>query len=48
MFPYQWLDSKEKLSHKGSVSYGDLCRSLKTDKYIQLLKELKANDFTDD
>ena len=47
MFPYQWLDSKEKLSHKGSVSYGDL-KTDKTDKYIQLLKELKANDFTDD
>ena len=37
MFPYEWLDSYEKLSHVGLVSYEDFYSSLKStiarDKY---------------
>ena len=37
MFPYEWLDSYEKLSHVGPVSYEDFYSSLKStitrDKY---------------
>ena len=30
MFPYEWLDSYEKLSHVGPVSYEDFYSSLKS------------------
>ena len=39
MFPYEWLDSYEKLSHVGPVSYEDFYSSLKStitrDEYEQ-------------
>ena len=50
MFPYEWLDSYEKLSHVGRVSYEDFYSSLKPtitrDEYEQFLKLFKANDCT--
>ena len=50
MFPYEWLDSYEKLSHVGPVSYKDFYSSLKPtitrDEYEQFLKLFKANDCT--
>ena len=50
MFPYEWLDSYEKLSHVGPVSYEDLYSSLKPtvtrDEYEQFLKLFNANDCT--
>ena len=50
MFPYEWLDSYEKLSHVGPVSYEDFYSSLKStitrDKYGQFLKLFKENDCT--
>ena len=49
MFPCEWLDSHEKLSHVGAVSYGDFYSNLKSsnitrDEYEQFLKLLKEND----
>ena len=49
MFPYEWLDSYEKLSHVGPVSYEDFYSSLKSsiitrDEYNQFLKLFKEND----
>ena len=50
MLPYEWLDSYEKLSHVGSVSYEDFYSSLKPtitrDEYKQFLKLFKENDCT--
>ena len=50
MFPHEWLDSYEKLSHVGPVSYENFCSSLKStitrDKYEQFLKVFKKNDCT--
>ena len=50
MFPYEWLNSYEKLSHVGSVSYEDFYSSLKStitrDEYEQFLKMFKENDCT--
>ena len=50
MFPYEWLDSYEKLSHVGPVSYEDFYSSLKStitrDEYEQFLKLFKENDCT--
>ena len=50
MFPYEWLDSYEKVSHVGPVSYEDFCSSLKPtitrDEYEQFLKLFKENDCT--
>ena len=50
MFPYEWLDGYEKLSHAGPVSYEDFYRSLKSiitrDEYEQFLKLFKGDDCT--
>ena len=50
MFPYEWLDSYEKLSHVGPVSYEDFYSSLKStitrDEYEQFLKLFKESDCT--
>ena len=50
MFPYEWLDSYEKLSHVGPVSYERFYSSLKPaitrDEYEQFLKLFKENDCT--
>ena len=50
MFPYEWLNSYEKLSHLGPLSYGDFYNSLKPtiarDEYKQFLKLFKENDCT--
>ena len=50
MFPYEWLDSYEKLSHVGPVSYEGFYSSLEPtitrDEYEQFLKLLKENDCT--
>ena len=51
MFPCEWLDSYEKLSHVGPVSYEDFYSSLKSsnitrDEYEQFLKLFKENDCT--
>ena len=51
MFPYEWLDSYEKLSNVGPVSYEDFYSNLKSsnitrDEYEQFLKLFKANDCT--
>ena len=48
MFPYEWLDSYEKLSHVGSVCYEDFYSSLKSsnitkDEYEQFLKLFKGD-----
>ena len=50
MFPYEWLDSYEKLSHIEPVGYEDFYSSLKPtipkDEYEQFFKLFKANDST--
>ena len=51
MFQYEWLDSHEKLSHIGPVSYEDFYSNLKSseiirDEYEQFLKLFKENDCT--
>ena len=50
MFPYEWLDSYEKLSHVGPVCYKDFYSSLKPtitgDEHEQFLKLFKENDCT--
>ena len=50
MFPCEWLDSHEKLSHVGPVGYKDFCGSLTPtiakNEYEQFLKMFKANDCT--
>ena len=51
VFPYEWLDSYEKLSHVGPVSYEDFYSNLKSsnitrDEYEQFLKLFKENDCT--
>ena len=50
IFPYEWLDSYEKLSHVGPVSYEHFYSSLKPaitrDEYKQFLKLFKENDCT--
>ena len=51
MFPCEWLDSYEKLSHVGPVSHEDFYSSLKSsnikrDEYEQFLKLFKENDCT--
>ena len=50
MFPYEWLDSYEKLSHVGPVSSEDFYSSLKPiitrDDYENFLKLFKENDCT--
>ena len=49
VFPYEWLDSYEKLSHVGPVGYEDFCSSLKITiakyEYEQVLKIFQANDW---
>ena len=48
MFPYEWLDGHEKLSHVGSVSYEDFYSSLKPtitrDEHELFFKMFKEND----
>ena len=48
MFPYDWLDNYEKLSHVGPVGYQDFYSSFKPtitkDKCKQFLKMFQAND----
>ena len=51
MFPYEWLDSYEKLSHVAPVSNEDFYSNLKSsnitrDEYEQFLNLLKENDCT--
>ena len=50
MFPCEWLDSHEKLSHVGPVSYEDFYSILKPtiarDEYEQFFKLFKENDCT--
>ena len=50
MFPYKWLDSYEKLSHVGPVSYEDFYSSIKStitrDEYEQFFKLFNENDCT--
>ena len=51
MFPYEWLDSHEKLTHVDLVSYDDFYSSLKSsnitrDEYELFLKLFKENDCT--
>ena len=50
LFPYEWLDSYEKLRHVGPVSYEDIYSSFKStitrDKYKQFLTLFKKNDCT--
>ena len=50
MLPYEWLDSYEKLSHLGPVSYEDFHSSLKPtitrDEYERFLKLFKEKDCT--
>ena len=49
MFLYEWLDSYEKLSHVGPVSYEDfssLKPTITRDEYEQFLKLFKENDCT--
>ena len=50
MFPYEWLDSYQNLSHVGPVGYKDFYSNLKPtiaiDEYEQFLKMFKANDWT--
>ena len=41
MFPYEWLDSYEKLSHVGQVGYEDFYSSL-----AQFLKVFQVSDCT--
>ena len=48
MFPYEWLDSYEKLSHVGPVSYEDFYSSTKStitrDEFEEFLKMFTEND----
>ena len=49
MFPYEWLDSYEKLSHVGPVGYEVFYSNLKSsnitrDEYEQFLRLFKEND----
>ena len=49
MFSYEWLDSYEKLSHVGPVSYEDfysLKPAITRDEYKQFLKLFEENDCT--
>ena len=50
MFPYEWLDSYQKIIHVDPVSYEDFYSSLKStitrDQYEQILKLVKENDCT--
>ena len=51
MFPYEWLDSCDKLSQVGPVSYEDFYSNLKSsnitrNEYEQFLKLFKENDCT--
>ena len=50
MFPYEWLDGYEKLSHVGPVSYKDFYSGLKPtiakNEYEQFLKLFKKNGCT--
>ena len=51
VFPYEWLDSYEKLSHVGPVGYEVFYSNLKSsnitrDEYEQFLKLFKENDCT--
>ena len=50
MFPYEWLDSYERLSYVGPVAYEDFYSSLKPtiakDEYEQFLTMFKAHDYT--
>ena len=50
MFPYEWLDGYEKLSHVGSVSYegfySGVKSTIRSDAYEQFLKLFKKNDCT--
>ena len=50
MFPYEWLDGYEKLSHVGPVSYEELYSSIKSTitryEYEQFLKLFKENGCT--
>ena len=50
MFPYEWLDSYEKLSRVGPVGHEDFYSSLKPtilkDAYEQFLKMFKINNCT--
>ena len=48
MFPYEWLDSYEKLSHVVPVSYehSSLKPAITRDDYEQFLKLFKENDCT--
>ena len=50
MFPYEWLDSYEKLSRVGPVGHEDFYSSLKLtilkDAYEQFLKMFKINNCT--
>ena len=49
-FPYEWLDSYQKLSHVGPANYEDFYSGLKStitrDQYKQFLKMFKEKDFT--
>ena len=50
MFPYEWLDSHEKLSQVVPVGYEDFYSSIKPtiakDEYEQFVNMFKANDCT--
>ena len=50
MFPYEWLDDYQKLSHADPVSHEDFCNSFKPiitrDEYEQFLKLFKEDDCT--
>ena len=50
MFPYEWLDSYQKLSHVNPFSYEDFYSSLKSTitryEFGQFLKLFKENDCT--
>ena len=51
MFPYEWLDSDEKLNHVGPIGYDDFYSNLKSsnitrDDYKRFLKLYKENDCT--
>ena len=50
MFPYEWLDSYEKINYVDPVSYEDFYSSLKPtitrDEYKRFLKLFKENDCT--
>ena len=52
MFPYDWLDSHEKLSHEGPVRYEDFYSNLKSsnitrDEYEQFLKLFNCTTMDD-